>query len=136
MNLLLRFLRDRVTDHSSLLGLDYTKYREGFARAAELSGIHVLKPHPYSIRHGAASHDVLILKKPLATVQKKGRWRTFSSVTRYEKHARLIKELNGLGTDTINYARLLEPVLCRVLVGRSKAPPPPGAAAKRLRTGR
>ncbi|CAE7463997.1 unnamed protein product [Symbiodinium sp. CCMP2592] len=42
-------------------------------------------PHPYRLRHGGPSRDILLGLRNLQEVQKRGRWRSFSSVRRYEK---------------------------------------------------
>ena len=135
LEVLLRYLVKRVRPHESLLGLDYRSYSTGFKRAAELAGVAKLRPRPYSLRHGAASHDVLVRKVPLNSVQQKGRWRTFSSVQRYEQHARLLKELNRVPNAVLQYARQVEPHLCAILAGQRPPVPPPGAGARRLLRG-
>eukprot|EP00438_Fugacium_kawagutii_P013923 Skav213475 [mRNA] locus=scaffold565:39265:42440:+ [translate_table: standard] len=45
--------------------------------------------HPYRFRHGGASHDMLHQHRDLQGVQKRGRWKSLSSVRRYEKGSRL-----------------------------------------------
>ena len=44
---------------------------------------------PYTLRHGGASEDRAVSAKSLEEVQKRGRWKSFTSVRRYEKLARL-----------------------------------------------
>ena len=75
-------------------------------------------------------------KLPLSSVQKKGRWRTLSSVTRYEKSARLVKEVNALPKETMTYFEKTEKRLCRILAGKEAAPTPPFQTHRRLRGGR
>ena len=48
-----------------------------------------IKPHV--LRHSGASNDVFHQRRPLQEVQKRGRWLARKSVTRYEKHALLLK---------------------------------------------
>ena len=62
-------------------------------------GLDLLALHAtlYGLRHGGASHDRSEGARPLAEVQQRGGWRTFSSVTRYEKHGRLGRQLQAIG---------------------------------------
>ncbi|CAE7388291.1 unnamed protein product [Symbiodinium sp. CCMP2592] len=45
-------------------------------------------PHPYRLRHGGPSRDIAMKWRTLADVQKRGRWKSFNSVRRYEKGGR------------------------------------------------
>ena len=53
-------------------------------------------PHPYRLRHGGASRDFALGKRKLKEIQRRGRWKTFSSVRRYEKGGRLNQLLHEL----------------------------------------
>ena len=45
---------------------DTVEYNKIFHRAAELSGVAALKPHPYSLRHSGASDNILRNRRSLA----------------------------------------------------------------------
>ena len=53
-------------------------------------------PHPYRLRHGGASHDFARQRRSLVEIQRRGRWKSFSSVRRYEKGGRIDQMLNSL----------------------------------------
>jgi len=68
---------------------DFTlvELRNVFILAATAVGIEKFKPVLYMGRHTGASLDRLNNTLSLQAVQQRGRWRTASSVRRYEKHA-------------------------------------------------
>jgi hypothetical protein len=47
----------------------------------------------YSLRRGGASEDVLRRRRSLEEVQRRGRWRSQTSVRRYTKEAKILSEL-------------------------------------------
>jgi integrase len=55
--------------------------------------------HPYRLRHGGASTDFWEGHRALADIQKRGRWRTTTSVRRYEKGGRIAQLLSKLPED-------------------------------------
>ncbi|CAE7557304.1 unnamed protein product [Symbiodinium sp. CCMP2592] len=57
-------------------------------------------PHPYRLRHGGPSRDILLGLRNLQEVQKRGRWRSFSSVRRYEKGGRVTQQTQALSKAT------------------------------------
>ena len=73
------------------------------SRMLTLSGVSVLEPHPYALRHGGASTDVLLKRRDLQEVKSRGRWRTDSSVRRYNKHARILREVARLPDESRAY---------------------------------
>ncbi|CAE8603762.1 unnamed protein product [Polarella glacialis] len=54
------------------------------------------EPHPYRLRHGGASTDYAAGDRPLVDIQRRGRWRSYNSVRRYEKGGRLTQQLQQL----------------------------------------
>ena len=74
----------------------YEEYLKVFKMAATLSRTDSLQPTPYGLRHGGASHDRSVSARPLLEVQKRGGWKAFSSVRRYDKHGRLGLQLQKL----------------------------------------
>ena len=96
-----------------------------FHRTTELSGVHVLSPHPYSMRHGGASHDALTAHRSLAAIKRHGRWRSDASVVRYSKHARVLHEAAKLPDVVRQYALAVEKNLVKILAKQLPAPRPP-----------
>ena len=77
---------------------------------------------PYLLRHAGPSWDMLTGVRPMLEIQRRGQWKSVSSMARYEKHARV-------GADELNFSIMMRrhfrdcvPVLEAVLLGR--APPP------------
>ena len=66
--------------------------RDEFMKGASALGLGIWKPVLYMGRHTGASLDRLEERRSLSEVQKRGRWRTETSVRRYEKRA-LIQEV-------------------------------------------
>ena len=97
---LYQLLRRHVAPLSAtdaLWTFDHKEYNMMFARVSELAEVNKLVPHPYSLRHSGASHDSLLRRRSIEAIQKRGRWRAASSATRYDKHARVLKEVSKLG---------------------------------------
>ena len=67
---------------------------EEAAKAEHLQAIG--PPHPYRLRHGGASRDFALQKRRLDEIQRRGRWKSFASVRRYEKGGRLNQMLHEL----------------------------------------
>ena len=60
--------------------------------------------HPYRLRHGGASEDFNRQTRTLQEIQRRGRWKSFSSVRRYEKGGRVNQLLNSLPARTLQAA--------------------------------
>ena len=64
-----------------------------FQRAIIALELDKLKLTPHCGRHGAAATDMLMGSTSLRAVQRRGRWRAMSSVVRFEKHGKLLRQL-------------------------------------------
>ena len=104
----LHHLKERRSPHTGLWGFSYEDLRHAFNTAAERLKITHLKPTLYALRHGGASHDAAVHKKPLADIAKKGRWRSHLTVRRYEKHGRLALELGKVRGEALRSLRARE----------------------------
>jgi len=71
--------------------------RAEFLKHAKVLGLLPLRPVLYMGRHSGASLDRLENRYNLSEVQKRGRWRSSSSVARYEKHALVQEVFRNLG---------------------------------------
>jgi integrase len=71
--------------------------------------------HLYRLRHGGASHDAAEKVRSLEEIQKRGGWRSFCSVARYSKPARLNAQINALSTVDVAAMEILAKDLPRRL---------------------
>ena len=64
-----------------------------FQRAVVALRLQSLRPHLYALRHGGASEDLTRNRRSLEQVMRRGRCVATSSVRRYAKETRLLKEM-------------------------------------------
>ena len=69
--------------------------------------MNVLKVNPtlYGLRHGGASRDVLLNKRNLNEVMRRGRWTHLDNVRQYERHGRVQWILNQCSEEVIRRGR-------------------------------
>eukprot|EP00973_Karenia_brevis_P074102 10298473-Karenia_brevis.AAC.1 len=72
---------------------------------------------PHILRHSGPSNDRYRGRASLKEIQNRGRWKTYKSVARYEKHARLVKQLSVLSIDQQRQCRSAELRLQKALAG-------------------
>ena len=85
-----RFAAKRAREkHEKLWPFTLMELRNEYVRHALAAGLEGFQPVLYQGRHTGASLDRLENRRSLLDVQKRGRWRTTTSVMRYEKHALL-----------------------------------------------
>jgi hypothetical protein len=75
---------------------------------------------PYHMRHSGASFDRLYKHRGLDSIQKRGRWKSFKSVTRYEKATRAMAAVEGLSPQLRRFAEHSEAHLKQLLLGSCK----------------
>lgn len=73
--------------------LTLSHYERLFRSAAKALGLVALKPCPHAVRHSGPSHDTWTRALQLSEVKKRGGWKHDKSVARYEKHAKLLRQL-------------------------------------------
>jgi hypothetical protein len=73
--------------------LKLSHYENLFRSAAAALGLTALKPCPHAVRHSGPSHDTWARTLQLYEVKKRGGWKHDKSVARYEKHAKLLRQL-------------------------------------------
>ena len=94
--------------------------RRGSGSARQVGIVHV-----YQLRHGGASHDCVSLSRTLTEVRRRGRWRSWHSVRRYEKGSRMNEVLNRLSPAQKLYAdKCVEFAPAEFLGQRSPLAPP------------
>ena len=89
--------------------------------------INFLSPHPYSLRHGGASDDALRGARTLASIKARGRWKSDNSVRRYEKHARVLREVERMPALAQTFGGRVMKSLSNILLDNSFALKPPGS---------
>ena len=99
-----------------LWSFDYPTYLAAFKRCR----VKINEPEliPYQLRHSGPSIDRSRGWRDIMEVQKRGRWRTFKSVARYEKHGRLSGSAQRHGVEMRAYFNLCEHQLEAMLLGR------------------
>ena len=74
----------------------YSQLRRAFGQALQALGLEPLGATLHGLRHGGASHDRLTHSRTLPEVQSRGNWRDPNTVRRYDKHARVGRQLQLL----------------------------------------
>ena len=77
--------------------LNLISYERAFQKASRALKLEMLGVTPHVVRHTGPSNDRLFNLRPLSEVQKRGRWGHIKSCTRYEKRAKIMRQL-GLMT--------------------------------------
>ena len=104
-------LKQQLRPHEKVVGVEYTQAARLFEQAAAATGLSILKPVLYSLRHGGASFDTLFQKRPLPEVKSRGRWRADSSLRRYQKAAPAQQQLCLMPDNVIAHAKNSEAAL-------------------------
>ena len=84
----------------------------------------------HGARHCGPSHDAYFFKTELAVIQARGRWVLLESCRRYNKPAKLSRQLSKLDAGLLRRARILEGRLPVVLGTRLRRTAPPGRKRK------
>ena len=80
---------------------------------------------PYRLRHSGASWDFASGKRALGEIQRRGRWRSSTSVRRYEKGGRLNEQVGRLDAATRTHALHCAKAVVKVLGGQLSPLKPP-----------
>ena len=82
-------LKDTRGERQLPFPFSYTRATKEMENALKQLRCQQLQITPYALRHGGASDDCAVNARGLEEVQKRRGWKSFHSVRRYEKHARL-----------------------------------------------
>jgi hypothetical protein len=93
---LVKKLWARTAPDALLFGFTLGKFETTFKRATIALNLQALQLVPHSLRHGGPSTDIYLGLRTLAEVQRRGFWKSADSVRRYEKHSKLLAQLNKL----------------------------------------
>lgn len=91
----LLYRRARTPD-SSLFETDLSTYEKEFRKLTSQLSLQRLKLVPHSARHGGASHGAFLSARTLTDIKKRGQWVSSASVSRYEKHGKLLRQMSYL----------------------------------------
>ena len=90
LGVVLKHLKSKASSSQSVFDFDMAHVTKHWHLAADACGFH---PHGiqcvYQIRHGSASTDRLTQQRSVEELMKRGRWKSLSSLRRYEQGGRL-----------------------------------------------
>ena len=99
-----------------LWSFDWSSFLKVFHKVICLLQIDLV---PYQWRHSGASIDRALDLRPQDEVQKRGRWKTQKSMTRYERGARLSHTYSQYRADLKVMVDQCEPLFVAVLLGET-----------------
>ena len=114
---------------------DARRFIAEFALSCDRVGLQAFHWVPYQFRHGGASEDFALFERDrsqgrdLGVIKKRGRWKTDSSVSRYEKSGLLLASLSMVPRDVRKHAESCARRLSIYCVSPSSAPSAPLAHA-------
>ena len=121
--------KKRTTANGDLVfKTDAVKYRKAFSKAAKRLGLEQWCLTTYQARHGGATRDILLQRREMEEVRKRGHWKTYSSVRRYEKSGRVQRVLGETAPQVLTWCQEAAEKLPSTLRGSRGvgAPPAPG----------
>jgi len=96
----LKRLYDRARQpQDRLFRVSLQQYEKDFKQGCQELGLNALKGCPHAVRHSGPSEDRLHNRLTLQEVQQRGHWKSHSSVVRYEKHSRILRQLSKMTGD-------------------------------------
>ena len=103
---------------------EYAAHITSTAKELHLGSLQV---DSYTLRHGGASADRLTDRRSLAEVKRRGRWRSDTSLRRYEKSTIVLRQVALMSAEIVKYAQRIELNLGRYMLGETTCPAPPKA---------
>ena len=105
--------REKIFKHT------YLDFVRGFRKAALRIGLR--RVVPYQCRHSGASIDRANKHRCMMEVKKRGRWRSDSSIARYEKAGRLAQVQSDMQPHVLDFCRVADKHLEELVLGRCLA---------------
>ena len=99
----LEALKSTLHPNDLLCDLAPGELKARFEAAAGLLSLGPLRPSLYQLRHGGASEDLAMQRRPLAAVQRRGRWVSDKSLRRYSKESKLLAILNLAHPEVVTF---------------------------------
>ena len=115
-------LAEQTATGEKLFPYTSDRYLVIWHQAAEHSGLSILQPVPYMLRHAGPSHDILTQQRTLPAVQRRGRWQSTTSVRRYEKASQVSAQLRKLTPVVRKWCKLCEDNLQDIVLQRVSPP--------------
>ena len=115
-------LKRKLAPHQKIWSFDYPALTTAMRRASRALGVSLT---PYQLRHSGPSWDRLQNHRSLTSIQKRGRWRSFQSVTRYEKAGRVLQRYESYTLAQRSFFERCLELLPDVMSGRVAPPRPP-----------
>ncbi|CAE7204167.1 unnamed protein product [Symbiodinium sp. CCMP2592] len=91
--------------HELFPGVTLSFYERWCEKSCKQLGYRSTCIMPHILRHSGASNDMFHKRRSLNEIQKRGRWQARKSVTRYEKHALLLKRWEQASPKRVNSIR-------------------------------
>ncbi len=127
-----RELAGRRPRDKPLMTMSYGQFLSVFGLAAANLNIEAV---PYQARHSGASIDRAEGRRSLESCQKRGRWASFKSVRRYEKHGRLNQTWNELSPEVKAHCEMCLRIIEGVVLRGEPCPLPPSTGGRASRGG-
>ena len=112
---LMTWLRAGLQSHESLWNFTMAELCATFTEIALLLGLRCLNTTLYGLRHGGVSHDLLHHRRTVEVAQRRGRWKAASSMRRYAKETRLLKEMGKVPRQVFEFGNDVENKLPELL---------------------
>jgi hypothetical protein len=128
--MLRRLLRGKAKTEK-VFDITMGEYKDHFEEAAKDLKLEKHRLVTYQARHGGATRDILLKRRDLEEVRKRGHWRTYSSLRRYEKSGRLQKVLQVTPPDVLAFCQSVEHRVGLLLDGPASAVPCPAWGFRR-----
>ena len=100
---------------SRVWDFDYPEAAKSFKEAAVAMGLNPFVP--YQLRHSGPSWDRLHARRSQNVVMKRGRWKSFASLARYEKGGMLTKQYQQLPQKLQEHLELRATHISEVVLG-------------------
>ena len=126
----MRRLKSSRDPQEPLFSIGAAGFKAAFSQAAECLGLGDWKLMGYQARHGGATRDILLQRRTLEEVRKRGHWHTYTSVRRYEKSGRVQKVLADSPSGLLEWCQKVGDALPKLLRGSRAAVPPVPPIAK------
>ena len=121
----LRRLTQNRAEREPLWDFNVAEFNLDWKSDVDRAGLSVLSPHPYTLRHGGASHDLLYKRRDRSEVLARGRWWSESSIRRSGKHSRALKEVSRLHPEVKAYGEMIWANINDFLDSKRACPAPP-----------
>ena len=81
------------------------QFRHLYEQAVAMTRLGHIVQHPYCLRHGGASHDMLTKERSLQEIKNRGRWRSDAPLRRYQKAARALQQEQRMDQNMREYGQ-------------------------------